>query len=209
LQRCSIDDDDSSFKVTDEGCKQEAMKEITTITSTNTKANEVDGPIDNNKKTTNDQQDNMEANAAMLQAPAFDLSKRLSCKWASGYGPRIGCVRDYPADLQSRALEQVKLSPRINPGLAGSCVPIPSPRPSPKVRVSPRLAYMGLPSPRVAVSTSQRVWISPNGELPWSMVVMFFWIFWSAKLLALKCSRGLETLLVPVQSVSRGGIFRW
>jgi hypothetical protein len=157
LQRCSIDDDDSSFKVTDEGCKQEAMKEITTITSTNTKANEVDGPIDNNKKTTNDQQDNMEANAAMLQAPAFDLSKRLSCKWASGYGPRIGCVRDYPADLQSRALEQVKLSPRINPGLAGSCVPIPSPRPSPKVRVSPRLAYMGLPSPRVAVSTSQRV----------------------------------------------------
>ncbi|KAL9339110.1 hypothetical protein Peur_068125 [Populus x canadensis] len=157
VKRCSIDDDDSSFKVTDEGCKQEAMKEITTITSTNTKANEVDGPIDNNKKTTNDQQDNMEANAAMLQAPAFDLSKRLSCKWASGYGPRIGCVRDYPADLQSRALEQVKLSPRINPGLAGSCVPIPSPRPSPKVRVSPRLAYMGLPSPRVAVSTSQRV----------------------------------------------------
>jgi hypothetical protein len=158
LQRCSIDDDDSSFKVTDEGCKQEEMKEITTITSTNTTANEVDGPIDNNnKKTTNDQQDNMEANAAMLQAPAFDLSKRLSCKWASGYGPRIGCVRDYPADLQSRALEQVNLSPRVNPGLAGSCVPIPSPRPSPKVRVSPRLAYMGLPSPRVAVSTRQRV----------------------------------------------------
>ncbi|CAK7352914.1 unnamed protein product [Dovyalis caffra] len=150
VKRCSIDDDNASFKVADEEPKQEEeMKQITTIISADTKANDVDVPIDN---TTKDEQDNLEANAAKLQAPVFDLSKRLSCKWTSGYGPRIGCVRDYPADLQSRALEQVNLSPRINPGRAGSCIPIPSPRPSPKVRISPRLAYMGLPSPRVSVN---------------------------------------------------------
>jgi hypothetical protein len=146
LQKCSIDDDHDSFKVVDD---KEIKEVFTTITSTDTKANDVDGPIDNT--TANTQQDSTDANAAKLQAPVFDLSKRLSCKWTSGCGPRIGCVRDYPAELQSRALEQVNLSPRTNPG-AGSCVPIPSPRPSPKIRVSPRLAYMGLPSPRVSVN---------------------------------------------------------
>lgn len=78
--------------------------------------------------------------------PVFDHAKRLSCKWSSGYGPRIGCVRDYPVELQAQALEQVNLSPRVSP--AYSYGPIPSPRPSPRVRVSPRLAYMGIPSPR-------------------------------------------------------------
>lgn len=150
LQKCSIDDDYDSFKVVVDKPREEEIKDVfTTITSTATKANDVDGPIDNT--TANTQQEGTETNAANLQAPVFDMSKRLSCKWTSGYGPRIGCVRDYPVELQSRALEQVNLSPRINPG-AGSCVPIPSPRPSPKVRVSPRLAYMGLPSPRVSVN---------------------------------------------------------
>jgi len=85
--------------------------------------------------------------------PVFSFAKRLSCKWSTGNGPRIGCVRDYPLDLQSRALEHVNLSPRVTPGplVYG---PIPSPRPSPKVRVSPRLAYMGLPSPRTQVSSA-------------------------------------------------------
>ncbi|XP_028772236.1 IQ domain-containing protein IQM2-like [Neltuma alba] len=40
------------------------------------------------------------------------LGRRLSCKWTTGAGPRIGCVRDYPSELQFRALEQVNLSPR-------------------------------------------------------------------------------------------------
>lgn len=43
------------------------------------------------------------------------LGKQLSCKWTTGAGPRIGCVRDYPTELQFRALEQVNLSPR-SPG---------------------------------------------------------------------------------------------
>ncbi|KAF1888070.1 hypothetical protein Lal_00024082 [Lupinus albus] len=43
---------------------------------------------------------------------SYQLGKQLSCKWTTGAGPRIGCVRDYPCVLQFRALEQVNLSPR-------------------------------------------------------------------------------------------------
>ncbi|GMJ07135.1 hypothetical protein like AT3G13600 [Hibiscus trionum] len=43
---------------------------------------------------------------------SYQLGKQLSCKWTSGAGPRIGWVRDYPSELQFRALEQVNLSPR-------------------------------------------------------------------------------------------------
>ncbi|XP_052195263.1 IQ domain-containing protein IQM2-like [Diospyros lotus] len=43
---------------------------------------------------------------------SFQLGKQLSCKWTTGAGPRIGCVRDYPSKLQFDALEQVNLSPR-------------------------------------------------------------------------------------------------
>ncbi|KAG8657747.1 IQ domain-containing protein IQM2 [Manihot esculenta] len=43
---------------------------------------------------------------------SFQLGRKLSCKWTTGAGPRIGCVRDYPSGLQFRALEQVNLSPR-------------------------------------------------------------------------------------------------
>ncbi|KAG9136317.1 hypothetical protein Leryth_003902 [Lithospermum erythrorhizon] len=43
---------------------------------------------------------------------SFQLGRQLSCKWSTGAGPRIGCVRDYPTGLQSHALEQVNLSLR-------------------------------------------------------------------------------------------------
>uniref|UniRef100_A0A2N9J6S1 IQ domain-containing protein IQM2-like n=1 Tax=Fagus sylvatica TaxID=28930 RepID=A0A2N9J6S1_FAGSY len=43
---------------------------------------------------------------------SYQLGKQLSCKWTTGAGPRIGCVRDYPSGLQFQALEQVDLSPR-------------------------------------------------------------------------------------------------
>ncbi|KAL4367768.1 hypothetical protein GQ457_05G024860 [Hibiscus cannabinus] len=76
--------------------------------------------------------------------------KEVRYKWSTGVGPRIGCVRDYPAQLQFKALEHVNLSPRLKPGFpcAG---PVPSPRPSPKLHLSPTLAYLGLVSPRVRV----------------------------------------------------------
>ncbi|KAK8670271.1 hypothetical protein V6N13_105030 [Hibiscus sabdariffa] len=79
--------------------------------------------------------------------------KEVRYKWSTGVGPRIGCVRDYPAQLQFKALEHVNLSPRLKLGFpcAG---PVPSPRPSPKLHLSPRLAYLGLVSPRVRVSAA-------------------------------------------------------
>ncbi|KAL3644357.1 hypothetical protein CASFOL_012289 [Castilleja foliolosa] len=83
--------------------------------------------------------------------PVYNLAKRMSCKWSTGAGPRIGCVREYPTELQFRALEQVNLSPRLANGPIANYGPIPSPRPSPKVRLSPRVAYMGLPSPRTPI----------------------------------------------------------
>ena len=43
---------------------------------------------------------------------SYQLGKHLSFKWTTGAGPRIGCVRDYPCELQFRALEKVNLSPR-------------------------------------------------------------------------------------------------
>lgn len=43
---------------------------------------------------------------------SFQLGKQLSCKWTTGAGPRIGCLRDYPSKLQFHALQQANLSPR-------------------------------------------------------------------------------------------------
>ncbi|URE38098.1 calmodulin-binding protein [Musa troglodytarum] len=43
---------------------------------------------------------------------SYQLGKQLSFRWTTGAGPRIGCVRDYPSELQFRALEQVNLSPK-------------------------------------------------------------------------------------------------
>ncbi|XP_061371098.1 IQ domain-containing protein IQM1-like [Gastrolobium bilobum] len=80
-------------------------------------------------------------------------SKPMSSKWTTGVGPRIGCVREYPTKFQLQALELLNLSPRVvNRGTFTGKPPIPSPRPSPKVHVSPGLVNMGHHSPRVHVS---------------------------------------------------------
>lgn len=42
---------------------------------------------------------------------SYQLANQLSCRWTTGAGPRIGCVRDYPSELQFRVLEEVSLSP--------------------------------------------------------------------------------------------------
>lgn len=155
-----MDDDISSYKIGDgESKEKEVIKSLSAvnIATTNTEATDVTEHISNATKdhqddAANDEQPNIASAAANAEVVIFDTSKRLSRKWASGVGARIGCVRDYPADLQSQALEQVKLSPRTNAGRIQNYLPIPSPRPSPKIRVSPRLAYMGIPSPRVSVN---------------------------------------------------------
>ena len=51
---------------------------------------------------------------------SYQLGKQLSFKWTTGAGPRIGCVRDYPSELQLQALEQVNLSPRGSTTAAAS-----------------------------------------------------------------------------------------
>ncbi|XWS20127.1 hypothetical protein CRYUN_Cryun31cG0073900 [Craigia yunnanensis] len=102
-----------------------------------------------------DNEENGERNRLVNKAAAYDLGKAVKYKWSTGVGPRVGCVRDYPAQLQFKALEQVNLSPRVKPGLPSpTCGSIPSQRPSPNVHLSPRLAYLGLVSPRVQISAS-------------------------------------------------------
>lgn len=51
------------------------------------------------------------------ETKSYQLGKQLSSKWSTGAGPRIGCLRDYPSELQSHALEHVNLSPRSERGL--------------------------------------------------------------------------------------------
>ncbi|XP_028240824.1 IQ domain-containing protein IQM1-like [Glycine soja] len=92
-------------------------------------------------------QDNMAHSGANMESSQLKESKPLSRKWTTGVGPRIGCVREYPAKLQVKALEQLNLSPRVNLAKIASKAPIPSPRPSPKILLSPRLVHMGIPSP--------------------------------------------------------------
>ncbi|KAL4194551.1 hypothetical protein AMTRI_Chr05g59910 [Amborella trichopoda] len=98
------------------------------------------------KKPKEEKDDTLEE--AEVEAAPCPLGNRLSSKWTTGAGPRIGCVRDYPIELQFRALEKVNLSPRTIPSPFGQHQgPIPSPRPSPRVRLSPRLCGVPLPSP--------------------------------------------------------------
>jgi hypothetical protein len=145
FQRYAIDDDAPSFIGTNSFINNNESQQIlcpTQSTQSIATNNTNKGIKDNNATQVKDKK---------YEGPIFDFSKRLSCKWSTGAGPRIGCVRDYPEHLQSRALEQVNLSPRPASARPYSYGPIPSPRPSPKVRISPRLAYMGLPSPRTPI----------------------------------------------------------
>lgn len=138
MQRCAVDDDYHSFNVSNEGSNRQPSVDPFITKESEQRSTYVDKKpkdIVINEK-----------------APTFSLAKHLSNKWTTGTGPRIGCVRDYPTELQFRALEQVNLSPRVaNVGFNFSG-PIPSPRPSPKIRLSPRIAHMGLPSPRTPIS---------------------------------------------------------
>ncbi|KAF0926578.1 hypothetical protein E2562_026892 [Oryza meyeriana var. granulata] len=95
------------------------------------------------------------APAASVAAADDESSSKnhLSCRWSTGTGPRIRCVRDYPQDLQSMALEHVNLSPRRAAGPASrKRDPVPSPRPSPGMILSPRLALVGFRPPVVALT---------------------------------------------------------
>ncbi|TKY62010.1 hypothetical protein E2542_SST11864 [Spatholobus suberectus] len=67
---------------------------------------------------------------------SYQLGHRLSLKWSTGAGPRIGCVADYPIVLRTQALEMLNLSPKIPPTpssymrMGGLVLPSPYPTPS-------------------------------------------------------------------------------
>ncbi|XP_077209912.1 IQ domain-containing protein IQM1-like [Tasmannia lanceolata] len=143
VKRVAMDDDSPSFRIIEDPPKEVVMESTTITEAVDLNVARVDEP----SKETTKVEDDMDH----VEVPAFHSGKPLSCKWTTGAGPRIGCVRDYPTELQFRALEQVNLSPRVTAAPFGNFGPIPSPRPSPKVRLSPRLSYMGLPSPRLSV----------------------------------------------------------
>ncbi|KAF3439625.1 hypothetical protein FNV43_RR17903 [Rhamnella rubrinervis] len=153
VKRCAIDDDYPSLEVNND---KEPASESESIKSKQSDRANATAVTKEPVITVVNQEENKKADVAAASAkpPMFDVGKRLSCKWTTGTGPRIGCVRDYPANLQLRALEQVNLSPRLAAGSLCTYGPIPSPRPSPKVRLSPRLAYMGLPSPRTPITAA-------------------------------------------------------
>ncbi|CAI9297506.1 unnamed protein product [Lactuca saligna] len=152
VKRCSIDDDDVSigfsFKVEEPKTEPEPESKPKPLVIPHQE------PIDILRTPTNVERTSAPSMDVKASPMHYNLANRLSCKWSSGIGPRIGCLRDYPAELQSRALEQVNLSPRVVPGNFANYGPIPSPRPSPKVRLSPRLSYMGLPSPRTLIAAT-------------------------------------------------------
>lgn len=98
-----------------------------------------------NSHTTDTEEEEELDNISEQRSPAAaDQSKNhLTCRWSTGTGPRIRCVRDYPQDLQSMALEHVNLSPRLTGSPSRKRDPVPSPRPSPGMILSPRLASVG------------------------------------------------------------------
>lgn len=65
---------------------------------------------------------------------SYQLANHLSTKWTTGAGPRIGCMRDYPLELQNLILEQQNLSPRTR-------TTAPSPGLPPLSRFSPHVAF--------------------------------------------------------------------
>jgi hypothetical protein len=145
FQRCSVDDDEyPSFK--------KASDEQPTEIEQDEKPTEVEHAetLDSSQIQLPEMdiiKDMVAEDSAEAEAATVKMASLPSFKWATAAGARIGCVRDYPADLQSMALEHVNLSPRVVPSPSANRLPIPSPRPSPRIRLSPRLHYMGLPTP--------------------------------------------------------------
>ncbi|XP_028774223.1 IQ domain-containing protein IQM1-like [Neltuma alba] len=159
VKRCAIDDDAPSFTENNEAKQAKGPTSQPDITidvkGNNGKEIDIIGVTTDNKEDAKEVVvEDGDGEKVEEKAPAFDVSKRLSRKWSTGAGPRIGCVREYPAHLQSRALEQVNLSPRPNSARPSNYGPVPSPRPSPKFRMSPSIAYMGLPSPRTPIAVA-------------------------------------------------------
>ncbi|EMS54237.1 hypothetical protein TRIUR3_20288 [Triticum urartu] len=81
------------------------------------------------------------------KSKSYQLGHRLSLKWSTGNGPRIGCVKDYPIELRMQALEMVQLSPRASTPPASWRVPSCLSPTSPTSPLVPMQAQASLPQP--------------------------------------------------------------
>uniref|UniRef100_A0A0A9EPL8 Uncharacterized protein n=1 Tax=Arundo donax TaxID=35708 RepID=A0A0A9EPL8_ARUDO len=72
------------------------------------------GGLQSPKATNLPQKAILERMKSKSESKSYQLGHRLSLKWSSGLGPRIGCVTDYPMELRMQALEMVDLSPRAS-----------------------------------------------------------------------------------------------
>lgn len=148
-QRCSVDDDEyPSFKKQEAAApeEQQAAEEAAPVaTEEAAEAVEDQKPVVELPAVDIVKEDT--ADAVDTEPKMMMASRRPSFKWSTPTGARIGCLQNYPADVQSMALEQVNLSPRVAAVAPSPRLPIPSPRPSPKIRLSPSLHYMGCPTP--------------------------------------------------------------
>ncbi|KAL6641888.1 hypothetical protein ACP70R_020069 [Stipagrostis hirtigluma subsp. patula] len=80
------------------------------------------------------------------ESKSYQLGHRLSVKWSTGAGPRIGCVKDYPMELRMQALEMVDLSPRaLTPSTSRSLPSCFSPT-TPASLLAPMQASLPQPS---------------------------------------------------------------
>ncbi|KAK8595861.1 hypothetical protein V6N12_064370 [Hibiscus sabdariffa] len=142
---------------------------------------------------------------------SYQLGKQLSCKWTTGSGPRIGCMRDYPSELQFRALEKVNLSPRTpsNPKLYTS--PRPASSLSPKVSTpgNQRTVAANLREPKLSTFQDSRV---PCDEFPMASVPLGFEISGGYRraddidgfVVGIRYSIGDEAAKLPVWTVGGG-----
>ncbi|GJN13778.1 hypothetical protein PR202_gb00522 [Eleusine coracana subsp. coracana] len=80
------------------------------------------------------------------ESKSFQLGHRLSLKWSTGAGPRIGCVKDYPMELRTQAMEIVDLSPRGSTPSASRRLPSCFSPTSPTSPLAPM--QTSLPQPR-------------------------------------------------------------
>uniref|UniRef100_A0A453N947 Uncharacterized protein n=2 Tax=Aegilops tauschii TaxID=37682 RepID=A0A453N947_AEGTS len=80
------------------------------------------------------------------KSKSYQLGDRLSLKWSTGNGPRIGCVKDYPIELRMQALEMVQLSPGASTPPASWRVPSCISPTSPTSPLVPMQASLPQPS---------------------------------------------------------------
>jgi hypothetical protein len=67
------------------------------------------GGLHNPKGTDVPQKAILERIKSKSETESYQLGLKLSLKWSTGAGPRIGCVKDYPTKLRMQALEMVHL----------------------------------------------------------------------------------------------------